>query len=85
MSDLYVARLVQYGIESGLIPEEERIYSTNQILEVMKKDDYEAPTAKKSAQRSIWQIHWDIFWMKHWRAVYWRMVESYPEICLIQS
>ena len=44
MSDLYVARLVQYGIESGLIPEEERIYSTNQILEVMKKDDYEAPT-----------------------------------------
>ena len=24
-------------IESGLIPEEERIYSTNQILEVMKK------------------------------------------------
>ena len=41
MSDLYVARLVQYGIESGLIPEEERIYSTNQILEVMKTDDYE--------------------------------------------
>ena len=35
---------------------------------------------KKSAQRSIWQIHWGIFWMKHWRAVYWRMVESYPEI-----
>ena len=26
MSDLYVARLVQYGLESGLIPEEERIY-----------------------------------------------------------
>ena len=47
MSDLYVARLVQYGIESGLIPEEERIYSTNQILEVMKKDDYEAPTAEE--------------------------------------
>ena len=47
MSDLYVARLVQYGLESGLIPEEERIYSTNQILEVMKKDDYEAPTAEE--------------------------------------
>ena len=42
-----VARLVQYGLESGLIPEEERIYSTNQILEVMKKDDYEAPTAEE--------------------------------------
>ena len=47
MSDLYVARLVQYGLESGLIPEEERIYSTNQILEVMKKDDYEAPTVEE--------------------------------------
>ena len=47
MSDLYVARLVRYGLESGLIPEEERIYSTNQILEVMKKDDYEAPTAEE--------------------------------------
>ena len=51
MSDLYVARLVQYGLESGLIPEEERIYSTNQILEVMR---HRQP--KKSAQRLIWQI-----------------------------
>ena len=51
MSDLYVARLVQYGIESGLIPEEERIYSTNQILEVMKKDDYEATDSEESRHR----------------------------------
>lgn len=43
MVDIYIARLVQYGVESGLIPEEERIYSTNQILEVLEKDDYEAP------------------------------------------
>lgn len=43
MVDTYIAKLVQYGVESGLIPEEERIYSTNQILEVLKKDDYEGP------------------------------------------
>jgi len=41
MIDLYIKKLVQYGMESGLIPEEERIYSTNQILEVLEKDDYE--------------------------------------------
>ena len=56
MSDLYVARLVQYGLESGLIPEEERIYSTNQILEVMKKMIMRHRQPKKSAQRLIWQI-----------------------------
>ncbi len=43
MIDKYIALLVQYGIDSGLIPEEERIYSTNRILEVLGKDDYEAP------------------------------------------
>ncbi len=42
--DYYIAKLVQYGIDTGLIPEEEKIYSTNQILEVLHKDDYEAPT-----------------------------------------
>ena len=31
--DENVKRLVQYGIESGLVPEEERIYTTNQLLE----------------------------------------------------
>ncbi len=43
MVDVYIKKLVQYGIEAGLIPEEERIYSTNQILEVLEKDDYEDP------------------------------------------
>ncbi len=43
MVDFYIAELVQYGIDRGLIPEEERIYSTNRILEVLGKDDYEAP------------------------------------------
>ncbi len=47
--DYYIAKLVQYGIDSGLIPEEEQIYSTNQILEVLRKDDYEALTGDDAA------------------------------------
>lgn len=35
-----IARLVQYGINTGLITEEERIYSTNLILDVLKEDEY---------------------------------------------
>ena len=35
--------LVNYGTASGLLPEEERIYATNQILEVFGEDGYEEP------------------------------------------
>ncbi|MDO4330827.1 MAG: galactose-1-phosphate uridylyltransferase, partial [Lachnospiraceae bacterium] len=35
--------LVQYGRNAGLIKEEDRIYATNQILDVLKLDEYEEP------------------------------------------
>lgn len=38
-----VKKLVTYGLESGLIGDEERIYSTNLILDVLKLEDYEEP------------------------------------------
>lgn len=38
-----IKKMVTYGIETGLISEEERIYSTNLILDVLKLDDYEEP------------------------------------------
>ena len=31
-----VKRLVQYGIETGLVPEVERMYTTNQLLELFE-------------------------------------------------
>ena len=31
-----IAALVQYGIDTGLTPECERIYTTNQLLEIMQ-------------------------------------------------
>ena len=36
-----VKKLVSYGLETGLVPEEEKIYTTNLILECLKLDDYE--------------------------------------------
>lgn len=38
-----IKKLVTYGLETGLITEEEKIYSTNLILDVLKLDDYEEP------------------------------------------
>ncbi len=36
-----VKKLVEYGIRNGLVAECERIYTTNQVLEAMKEDEYE--------------------------------------------
>ena len=36
-----IKKLVEYGVQTGLVPECERIYTTNLILDVMKQDDYE--------------------------------------------
>ena len=35
-----IKKLVQYGVESGLMPECERIYATNLLLECFKEDEY---------------------------------------------
>ncbi len=36
-----IKKLVQYGINTGLIPECERIYTTNLLLDLFKEDNYE--------------------------------------------
>ena len=38
-----IAKLVQYGITTGLTPECERNYTTNPLLDVFHEDDYEKP------------------------------------------
>ena len=40
-----IAKLVQYGIDAGLIQEVDRIYAVNRILEQMQMDEYEEPQA----------------------------------------
>ena len=44
-----IAALVQNGIDTGLTPECERIYTTNQLLEIMQLDDYEEPAETTAA------------------------------------
>ena len=36
-----IKKLVQYGIDTGLTPESERIYTTNLLLDLMQEDEYE--------------------------------------------
>lgn len=43
MLDQNIKKLVQYGIHKGLIPEGERNYSTNMILDIFGKHDYSDP------------------------------------------
>lgn len=38
-----IAALVQYGISTGLVPECEKIYTTNLLLDLFHEDDYEEP------------------------------------------
>ena len=40
-----IAALVQYGIDTGLTPDCERIYTTNLLLDQFHEDDYEEPDA----------------------------------------
>ena len=38
-----ISKLVRYGLDTGLITEIDRIYATNQILDVLHMDEYEEP------------------------------------------
>lgn len=38
-----IRELVQYGLDTGLITEADRIYATNQILDTLRMDEYEEP------------------------------------------
>lgn len=40
-----IAALVQYGISTGLVPECEKIYTTNLLLDLFHEDDYEEPAS----------------------------------------
>ncbi len=38
-----IAKLVKYGLDCGLIEQEDKIYTTNRILEILGIDEYEEP------------------------------------------
>lgn len=43
MINKYIAAIAEYAVNSGLIEEEERIYSINLLLDVLSLDEYTAP------------------------------------------
>jgi UTP-hexose-1-phosphate uridylyltransferase (EC 2.7.7.10) len=57
-----IAKLVQYGITTGLTPECERNYTTNLLLDVFHEDDYENRTTLRNLL--ILKKHWTNCWMK---------------------
>ena len=57
-----IAKLVQYGITTGLTPECERNYTTNLLLDVFREDDYEKPD--NIGNLLILKQHWANCWTK---------------------
>ncbi|KAB1441002.1 UDP-glucose--hexose-1-phosphate uridylyltransferase [Candidatus Galacturonibacter soehngenii] len=49
-----IKELITYGLEAGLIEKEDEIYATNQILELLKLDEYMEP--KENKKRSLEDI-----------------------------
>ena len=43
-----IKKLVQYGINTGITPESERIYTTNLLLDVFSEDEYVEPEQEYS-------------------------------------
>lgn len=41
--NIYIAALAEYGLKTGLITEDDRIFVINSILDVMKMDEYDEP------------------------------------------
>ena len=46
----YIAALARYAVDKELIKEEERIYSINLLLDVLKLDEYEEPENKEETK-----------------------------------
>ena len=36
-----IKKLVEYGVQPGLVPESERIYTTNLLLDLFREDSFE--------------------------------------------
>ena len=71
-----IRELVRYGLEKGLITEDDAIYARNQILEVLKMDEYEEPEKDgELTGAALEKILKDFY----------RKTVLYTGICLIQN
>ena len=42
--------LVQYGIDTGLVPECEKTYTTNLLLDIFREDEYTEPEGEEACK-----------------------------------
>ena len=45
-----IRRLVAYGLSTGLVPKEDKIYTTNRLLELFELDELEDITEQEEAE-----------------------------------
>lgn len=42
-----IRQLVNYGMDKGLVPKEDEVYTVNRLLEVLKLDEYTEPSCAR--------------------------------------
>mgnify|MGYP003169498716 CR=1 FL=1 len=56
-----IKKLVTYGLESGLIEESDRVYTTNRLLEALDLEEYDEPAEEfsdvdlESTLKELWK------------------------------
>lgn len=48
-----IKRLVQYGLNTGLVPEEDKVYTTNRLLELFELDELSEETKSDAARGAV--------------------------------
>lgn len=56
MINKYIKTLVQYGLDTGLVTEEDKIYVTNSILDLLQIEDYEDPDLHEIESNNLDEI-----------------------------
>ena len=57
-----IRKLVQYGMDTGLIPECEKNYTINLLLDVFHEEEYQEP--EETFTEVDLERPWENFWMK---------------------
>ena len=53
MIDQAIKNLVEYGVETGLITTEDKVYTANRLLEILGLDEYSEPETATSSDLEV--------------------------------
>lgn len=75
-----IARLVQYGVQRGLLEEEDRVYAANRLVALLHITDYEPEQAPQEWLENPAQV---LEPMLDWACEkgWWRIIRRYTAIC----